>query len=357
MDSVSETKANPKRSGLLKKILGYGSFVAVVAFLGIAPSPYLVEAPGPVYNVLSTINGKPVISVKDKQVYPVEGSLDLLTVSIKGDAARGASWYTIIESFFVPGSAIIDIADVYPPGVDRNQIDQQADVMMLDSQASAKGAALRELGYEIKSSVKVSVVQGDGAAAGILKAGDTLLRVDGDAATGIDQVRQQVAASKGKRPVVLDVLRDDEEITFEITPKLVEGKWRLGIFVATVPEIPLDIQINAENVGGPSGGQIFALAIYDLLTPGFLNGGKQIAGTGTIDVDGAIGSIGGVKQKLIGAKNAGADYFLIPESNCSDAKGNIPEGLQVIPVSKLKDSLNALEAIRTGNTQALPVCK
>jgi PDZ domain-containing protein len=130
----------------------------------------------------------------------------------------------------------------------------------------------------------------------------------------------------------------------------------LGIFVASVPEIPLDIEIDAGNVSGPSGGQIFALAIYDLLTPGSLTGGKHIAGTGTIDVDGSIGPIGGVRQKLVGAKNAGAEYFLIPESNCSDAKGNIPAGIKVIAVSNLKQSLKAIESIRSGSTGVLPGC-
>ena len=356
MKSFSKLRENPKRLGLVKKVAGYGSLVAISAALIFAPSPFLVEHPGPVYNVLSTINGQPVISIKDATTYPTEGELDLLTVSIKGDPVRGASWVSIIESFFSEGYELIPIAEYYPPGVDFDEIDQQADIMMLDSQATAKGAALRELGYEIKSSVKVSVVQSTGAAAGILRAGDTLLTVDGEIATGIDQVRAQVAASKGKRPVVLEVLRKDTEKVFEITPRFVDGSWRLGIFVASVPEIPLDIDIDAGNVSGPSGGQIFALAIYDLMTPGSLTGGKQIAGTGTIEVDGSIGPIGGVKQKLVGAKNAGAKYFLLPESNCSDAKGNIPAGMKVIAVSNLKESLKAIEAIKSGSTGALPGC-
>lgn len=356
MNPLRKIKENPKRLGLVKNLLGYGALVGLVSFLVVGPSPFLVESPGPVYNVLSTVNGKPIISVKDTKTYPVEGALDLLTVTIKGDPDRGASWFSIIESFFVEGSQIIDKAEVYPPGVDSDEIDEQADTMMLDSQASSKGAALRELGYEITSSVKVSVVLTDGAAGGKLKAGDTLLTVDGEIATGIDQVRTQVAASKGKRPVVLEILRDEEKKTFEITPKFVDGNWRLGIFVATVPEIPLEIDIKVDNVSGPSGGQIFALAIYDLMTPGLLTGGKQIAGTGSIDVDGSIGPIGGVKQKLVGAKNAGAEYFLMPKSNCSEAKGNIPEGMQVIAVSTLKESLKALEAIRAGNTKSLASC-
>ncbi|NDC47469.1 MAG: PDZ domain-containing protein [Micrococcales bacterium] len=357
---MSPIRKSAKPRSLARLILGGLGTAALVGgslFLGLAPTSYLVEKPGPVYDVLSTIGGKPVIAVNDLETYPTQGSLDLLTVSVSGDAKRGASWLQLGWSFFEDGAEIIPLEDVYPPGVDSNQVNEEADIMMLDSQASAKAAALTELGYQIETNVRVSVVQKNGAAGGILKAGDILLTVDGEKATGIDQVRAQVAASQGKRPVVLEVLRGDETFTFEITPRLVDSNWRLGIFVATVPEVPVDISIEVGNVGGPSGGQIFALAIYDLLTPGSLVDGNHVAGTGTIDVDGKIGAIGGIKQKLHGAKNAGAKYFLAPSANCSEVVGNIPQGLQVIKVSTLKDSINALEAIKSEQANTLPSCK
>lgn len=351
-------RANKRRS-ILKSVLGAIGTLAIVAgglFLVIAPTPYLVEKPGPVYNVLSTIGGKPIISIPDRKTYPTSGALDLLTVTVSGDPKRGASWLEIATAFFSQSDEIIKIKEIYPPGVDTSQVDEEADIMMLDSQAAAKAAALRELGEQIATNVRVSVVQKNGPAWNVLKAGDILSTIDGDIATGIDQVRAKVAASEGKRPVVLEILRDGKKKTFEITPILVDGKWRLGIFVATVPEIPVNIDIEIGNVGGPSGGQIFALAVYDLLTPGAMTGGESVAGTGTIDVNGQVGPIGGIRQKMYGARDAGAKYFLAPSKNCSEVIGKIPEGLQVIKVSTLNDSIKALRAISSNDTKSLPSC-
>ena len=87
---------------------------------------------------------------------------------------------------------------------------------------------------------------------------------------------------------------------------------------------------------GPSAGLMFSLAIYDALTPGELTGGKNIAGTGTMDDDGTVGPIGGIRQKLIGARRAGADYFLAPADNCDEVVGNVPDGLQVVKVGDLR---------------------
>ena len=336
--------------------LGTLAIVAGGLFLVIAPTPYLVEQPGPVYNVLSTIGGKPIISIEDRKTYPTTGALDLLTVTVSGDPKRGASWFEIASAFFSESVEIIKIEEIYPPGVDSNQVDQEADTMMLDSQAAAKGAALQELGEKILTNVRVSVVQKKGPAGKFLKAGDILSRIDGEVATGIDQVRAKVAASEGKRPVVLDIIRDGKKLTYNVTPVQVDGKWRLGIFVSTVPEIPVNIDIEIGNVGGPSGGQMFALAIYDLLTPGSLTGGEAIAGTGTIDVNGQVGPIGGIKQKMYGARDAGAKYFLAPSKNCSEVVGKIPDGIQVIKVSTLKDSIKALKAISAGKAKSLPSC-
>jgi PDZ domain-containing protein len=102
---------------------------------------------------------------------------------------------------------------------------------------------------------------------------------------------------------------------------------------------------------------MFALGIIDKLTPGELNGGENFAGTGTIDATGAVGAIGGIRQKLYGASNAGAKYFLAPASNCDEVTGHIPAGLTVFSVATLDDALAALEAVSAGDdTRALPAC-
>ena len=117
------------------------------------------------------------------------------------------------------------------------------------------------------------------------------------------------------------------------------------------------VQINLDDVGGPSGGLIFALGVIDKLSPGQLTGGKSIAGTGTISADGKVGPIGGIRLKMLGAQRAGDRYFLAPKSNCNDVVGFEPPGLKVIPVETLRGALNVLDVIASdGDLSVFPVC-
>ena len=102
------------------------------------------------------------------------------------------------------------------------------------------------------------------------------------------------------------------------------------------------------GVGGPSAGTMFAIGIIDKLTPGALTEGKVIAGTGTISPDGKVGEIGGIQQKLIGARNAGAVLFLAPQSNCQDVIDHIPDGLTVASIATLSEAMTAINAFNTG---------
>ena len=122
-------------------------------------------------------------------------------------------------------------------------------------------------------------------------------------------------------------------------------------------DFPVQVKLELADVGGPSGGMMFALGIYDKLTPGQLTGGHDIAGTGTIDGAGVVGPIGGIQQKMFGAKKAGAQFFLAPKDNCSEVVGHIPAGLRVFKVTNFKDALTAVEAIGSGaDLSALPTC-
>jgi PDZ domain-containing protein len=125
----------------------------------------------------------------------------------------------------------------------------------------------------------------------------------------------------------------------------------IGVLTDEQRPVKVDLQmvsINGQNVGGPSAGLMFALGIYDVLTPGPLTQGRVIAGTGTIDPDGGVGPIGGIQQKLVGARRAGAGVFLTPVTNCAEARQAIPSGLRLIKVSTLDDSIKALESLGQG---------
>ena len=131
----------------------------------------------------------------------------------------------------------------------------------------------------------------------------------------------------------------------------------LGVNLITDYDFPIDVTIQLNNVGGPSAGMMFALGIIDTLTPGELNGGQDFAGTGTITADGEVGPIGGIRQKMHGAQDAGAEWFLAPAANCDEVVGHVPAGLEVFSVETLDDALDVLDAVREdGDMAALPTC-
>jgi PDZ domain-containing protein len=123
----------------------------------------------------------------------------------------------------------------------------------------------------------------------------------------------------------------------------------IGILVSGTYDFPIDVDIALDNVGGPSAGLMFALGIVEKLSPADITQGTVFAGTGTIDAQGVIGPIGGIRHKMQGALNDGATWFFAPADNCPDVVGHIPDGLQVIPVATLEDAMMALESIRAGN--------
>src|SRR5690606_53351 len=175
--------------------------------------------------------------------------------------------------------------------------------------------ALHELGYDTGASVEVVEAVEGTPADGLLEEGDVISAVDGVEVTSASELRATIQETEGE-PVELTVLRDGEEQQIEITPELTTtgdvDTWLIGITLTTDYDFPIDVTIQLDNVGGPSAGMMFALGIVDELTPGPLTGGNDIAGTGTIDATGAVGPIGGIRQKLYGARDAGADFFLAP---------------------------------------------
>ena len=134
------------------------------------------------------------------------------------------------------------------------------------------------------------------------------------------------------------------------------GRTVLGVVLKIDFQFPFSVTIDAGNVGGPSAGLMFSLGIYDKVTTGALTGGQNIAGTGTIDSSGKVGPIGGIRQKLVGARQGGASYFLAPADNCEEVRGAVPDGLQAIKVATFDDAKAALDQISAGDPKNLPAC-
>ena len=341
--------------------------VALVVLLVITflPTSYVIQRPGPVYNTLGTAAAAdgaqvPLISIEGAETFPTEGALDLLTVQVIGNRERTPSWFELAVAWFDPSRAVLPIETVFPEGQSSEQRDEESAAMMVDSQKEATAAALTEIGYDVGAKLTVYSLTEDSASEGVLEEGDVILSADGRSVTGVAELREIVADGEGAA-VELVIVRDGDEQSVSVTPTEteVDGEtaWLIGITLMNDFDFPIDVTIQLNNVGGPSAGMMFALGIIDTLTSGELNGGERVAGTGTIDAGGLVGPIGGIRQKLWGAADAGAEWFLAPEANCDEVVGHVPDGLRVFAVGTLDDALGALAAIaEEGDVAALPTC-
>lgn len=344
-----------------RRVSGYGFlalFLGSLIALVFLPTPYVIERPGPVFDVLGKNAGKSVITVDGVETYATSGRLDVLTVSVAGNREATPSWLELAWAWLDPSQAIVPLDAIYPPNVTTKQVEAESSAMMEESQQDAIAAALRKLGYEVPWHVYVSEVSKGSPSSGKLVAADFILKINGVDIKDIDQMRELINADAPKGALAVEISRQGKSVTQSITAtKNKDGKYRLGILAGYKYDFPVKVKLELGDVGGPSGGMMFALGIIDRLTPGQLTGGKHIAGTGTIDPAGNVGPIGGIRHKLFGAANAGATIFLAPESNCDEVVGHVPNGLTVIKVKTLSEAKNSLEIIATGtNPATLPTC-
>lgn len=332
--------------------------------------PYSEMSPGPTVNTLGKVDGEPVLQITGHKTYETSGNLNMTTVRVTG-ADYNMNLVEAVYGWLGHDSVVVPHDTLYPDGKTEEQSTQENAEEFSQSQESAKVAALTELGIPVSSRVVVSTVLKDSPSQGRLHAGDVIKAVDGTAVEQPDDVAKLVtrhepgqdvtftiipaktaaAAEKaGKEPVGSEKIT----ITTEKAPK--ENRAIVGIQAGTDHTFPFEIDIKLADVGGPSAGLMFSLGIVDKLTPGQLTGGKFIAGTGTIDDKGKVGPIGGINMKLVGARNAGARYFLTPGENCESAASDTPDGLTLVKVKTIDDAKESLEKIRNGDAAGLPSC-
>jgi Lon-like protease len=339
--------------------------LVLVLLTALLPSPYVIESPGPVTNTLGTtrISGTatPVIEVPARRTYPTSGALDLLTVSVLGTPGRTPSWLTLAATWFDPAQSVTPLEEIYPVGLTQQQSDQQGAEEMSGSQQSAVAAALTQLGDRVTGTVTVRSVGAGSAAAGVVRTGDVVRSFAGRPVVDSCGL-QDLVLGHGTSRTPITLVRDGSTRTAEVAPRptdLGDGTKRplLGITTSSTYRFPFSVKLRLADVDGPSAGMMFALGIIDELTPGALTGGAHVAGTGTICGDGTVGPIGGIVQKMYGAKRAGASVFLAPAGNCDEVRGHIPSGLHVYSVKRLSDALAVLEAVSSrASTAGLPSC-
>ncbi|GHI19380.1 hypothetical protein Shyd_07510 [Streptomyces hydrogenans] len=334
------------------------------------PVPYSEMSPGPTVNTLGEARGEPVLQISGRKTYPTDGHLNMTTVRVtsadyKMNAVEAVYGWLTHDNVVVPHDTL------YPDGKTEEESSQENAEEFSQSQESAKVAALDELGIPFTTRVVVASVVKDSPAEGTLHAGDVIKAVDGAEVTEPADVAEQVTKREPGEKVVFTIVPAKEAAAAEkahkeatvtrkvaiTTAKSEEGDRAIvGIQAGTDHVFPFTIDIKLADVGGPSAGLMFALGIVDKLTPESLTGGKFVAGTGTIDDDGKVGPIGGIQMKLVGARNAGAEYFLTPADNCATAAGDTPDGLTLVKVDTIADATASLEKLRKGDTANLPSC-
>lgn len=322
------------------------------------PVPYVVERPGPAIDVLGEYQDEQILTIEGAETYETDGELMMTTVSVDGGPGYTVTPVEVLVGWFDPSQAVFPRELLFPEDQTQEQTDLQNTVQMSTSQQGAVAVALDELGVAYEDTVMVAGVQAGAPAEGQLEGGDVILAVDGEEAADVEGYQALVADREPGEDVTVTVLRDDEERDVTMTTADVDGTARLGIVLGAGYDFPMDVRLTVGDVGGPSAGTMFSLAVYDELTPGALTGGEAVAGTGTIAADGEVGSIGGIRQKMIGAREAGAEFFLAPGANCEEVAGNEPDGLQVVAVDTFDEALEATTTIaESGSADSLPTCE
>ncbi|MDE2386265.1 MAG: hypothetical protein KGL77_01015 [Actinomycetales bacterium] len=319
------------------------------------PSPYVIERPGMVLNTLGLMDGKPIIQMGEK-TYPASGRLNLMTVSLVGSPEQTPSWFEIAQAWIDPAQVIIPVDEAFPANQTAEQSDAESKAMMEESQQDAVAAALIGLGYDVPRHLYVAEVFKEAPAAGKLVAKDFIEQANGVNIDSVETLRAVIKRNK-TNPLTLVVNRAGKKVEQVIKPYLDGDTYRIGIFTGYTYDFPIKVTISTGEIGGPSGGMMFALAITDKLTPGSMTGGLNISGTGTIDPTGKVGAIGGIRQKMYAAVRADSKYFLAPAENCDEVVGAIPDGLNVFKVSTLTDAKNAISKLVAGaKPSSLPSC-
>lgn len=314
--------------------------------------PYVALAPGgadPINRLLSV--------PKDK-AYPPKGSFLLTTVSLISTVRP----FDVVRDRFDPAFQLIKKKDLLGDS-SQQQYNQAAAQEMSESKQAAVVVALRALGYSIAETgagaLVTSLAPGNVPARGVLEAGDAITALNGvatplaTAAVAELQKRKfgdtvNATVTKADASVVQKTIRLGSRTDTTCTTKVDTGNGPcLGISLGTKAhkfDYPFEVKIDTTGVGGPSAGLAFALALIDDLTPGELTGGKDVAVTGTIDIDGNVGEVGGVVQKTAAVRRSRASLFLVPPGEFADASKRAGKNLKVVKVTTLKEALAALEA-------------
>ena len=340
-------------AGLLAVPLLLALWVAAL----VIPLPFVTYEPGVTVDILDNADGEEIIQVDGHKTYRDDGELRLTTVFVSRPESN-VNLFQVMEGWISDDDAIYPRRVVYPQGETDADSRKEGALEMVASQDSATAVALSEMGVDYDSFVEIVGVEEGTPASGKVEEGDRLVAINGRRLPSTDEVSRVVAQTTAGEDVELGILRAGKERTVTVTPELIDGVPRVGIQMQRSFRFPFDVKVGIDDrIGGPSAGLMFALGIYDTLTPGSLTGGDVVAGTGEITPEGAVVPIGGIQQKIAAARDAGADLFLVPAANCREALGVATGRMELVRASTMHDVVEALEAWVDDPNHAMPSCE
>jgi len=333
-------------------------FVGLAVVLAAMPVPFVSWSPGQTRDTLAMVGNEPIIKVEGTETYPTTGRLDMTVVSVTPSEAR-LSLPQALLAYWMPHRDTLPRSAVYAPGQTADEVEADEINAMRTSQDDAIVAALRAAGQPVVEMPVIFSVTVGGPAHNLLMPGDLVSAVDGFNTMSTTEVTKRVQDHEIGDKIVFDTIRDGTAMRIIVTAaesSTLSGQAVVGISLSTghryQPKISFDL---GQQIGGPSAGLVFALAIYDKITEGPLLGDRHVAGTGTIDATGRVGPIGGIQEKVAGADDAGATVFLVPAENCADMAG-VQTDLNLIKVATLTEAISAMQALAGTSAAAVPRC-
>jgi len=350
-------RSSDDRRGTVLSIAGLATSV-LIATLTVLPSPYAIGGAGPTFDTLgSDADGVPLVEIEGAPTYDSTGELRLTTVSVGRGGSSAFTLGQVIAGYFSPSQYVVPEEQVFGTAEEEEAVQEQAAQDWISSQEHATVSALEALGHPVPAVLTVhSAIEGTNAP-GVFEADDVITAIDGEPVTTFAELSDAVRGREPGDDVSVTVDRAGTELTESVaTVDNGAGEAAIGVSMDPSFELPIDVTVQIDRVGGPSAGLMFSLGIMDLLTEEDELQGAKVAGTGTISANGDVGPIGGIGMKLYGAVDAGAEWFLAPVENCAAVVDNVPEGLQVVAVDTLDDAYEAIRAIGAGDAGALPSC-
>jgi len=314
-------------------------------------------APGDPQNVLGS-----AIKISGTDTYPTTGKLSVTAVMIT-DPDSYITAFDIFYGWIDKDRAVLPRERVYPDGETAAEAVREGAAEMNSSQINATAAALSYLGYQIPSKLVVVGVSEQSNAHKVILLKDQILSIDKIKLNNTTDVLRYLEDKKAGEVVSVEINRSGVGVMIKkiaLSPRP-DGSAFIGINIQEQFDFPFDVKIKLAETGGPSGGLIFALGIVEKLTQADLIRSRNIAGTGTITTDGLVGPIGGIAEKIIGAKNDGVDLFFTPINNCQDINnpdqigaGKGGKVMKIVPVATLAE---AIEVLKLPENAKLPSCK